>query len=91
MYFRFPKRATKEWLIAIGRDPFTFIAHERVCSEHFKKEDFEDFGARKTLKTNVVPSVNLLLPTPNEELTQSSSSSDADLENVPPNQQYVFY
>lgn len=81
---------TKEWLLAIGRSPFICITNECICSEHFKNKDFEEYGARKRLKPNVVPTLNMPLLIPSEELTQVSFSSDTESENLPPNQQYVF-
>ncbi|KXJ08998.1 THAP domain-containing protein 3 [Exaiptasia diaphana] len=63
-YHRFPdnKDLFKQWMIAIRRDlgrDFQVTAHTRVCSRHFKLQDFKlSFGGRKrTLLPEAVPSV----------------------------------
>lgn len=44
---------------AIGKDINTRISHHSICSEHFKTEDFEQYGERKKLKPNVIPTLKL--------------------------------
>ncbi|OON22454.1 THAP domain protein [Opisthorchis viverrini] len=43
-FFRFPRRdvaRTENWVLACGRERFVPSQHSRVCSQHFKPEDFE--------------------------------------------------
>ena len=63
-YFKFPeeKNMFKKWIVVIRRDVgeyFQVTEHTRVCSRHFKQDDFKlSFAKRnRDLKTTAVPSV----------------------------------
>ena len=63
-YFKFPeeKDMFKKWIVAIRRDvgeDFQGTEHTRVCSRHFKQDDFKlSFAKRKRdLKFKGIPSV----------------------------------
>lgn len=68
-FFRFPKDSTikKEWIIKCYRKDKWNVDNGRICSIHFKQEDFEkDFQnelmnlpPRKILKKDAVPSLFL--------------------------------
>ncbi|KAM6216892.1 THAP domain-containing protein 3 [Rhynchocyon petersi] len=59
-FHRFPfsrPELLKEWVLNIGRGNFQPKQHTVICSEHFRPECFSDFGNRKNLKHNAVPTV----------------------------------
>lgn len=62
-FHKFPRELTvkREWIRAIRRDvgrDFTINEHTRVCSRHFKKEDFvRTLAGRRMLSDTAVPSV----------------------------------
>ncbi len=69
-YHRFPKEKTlqKLWLDCCKRDDKISVESARICSNHFKPDDYErdlrnellNIPVRKILKQNAVPSLDLL-------------------------------
>ncbi|KXJ12017.1 THAP domain-containing protein 1 [Exaiptasia diaphana] len=63
-YHKFPEEKSlfKKWIVAIRRDVglhFKVTDHTRVCSRHFKSNDFKPSfaGRKRTLKDSAIPSV----------------------------------
>ncbi|XP_015240287.1 PREDICTED: THAP domain-containing protein 6-like [Cyprinodon variegatus] len=58
-FHRFPKESSmkKQWIRAVRRKDFTPSNASRICSEHFKPEDFDRTGQTVRLREGVVPSV----------------------------------
>uniref|UniRef100_A0A3B5KYD2 THAP-type domain-containing protein n=1 Tax=Xiphophorus couchianus TaxID=32473 RepID=A0A3B5KYD2_9TELE len=57
--FHFPKETNlrKRWVKAIRRKGFSPNTSTRLCSEHFKQEDFDRTGQTVRLREGVVPSI----------------------------------
>ncbi|CAH1105584.1 unnamed protein product [Psylliodes chrysocephalus] len=72
----FPKVFQKEWLIATGRSVDHFVTHEKICSEHFKKSDFEPYGERKRIKPGVIPTQYVFSQPEIPVFTRNFSESD---------------
>ncbi|XP_041667417.1 THAP domain-containing protein 6-like isoform X2 [Cheilinus undulatus] len=55
----FPKaiELRKQWEAALRRKGFTASTASRLCSEHFRKEDFDTTGQTVRIRSGVVPSV----------------------------------
>ncbi|XP_005808174.1 THAP domain-containing protein 6-like [Xiphophorus maculatus] len=58
-FHRFPKETNlrKRWVKAIRRKGFSPNTSTRLCSEHFKQEDFDRTGQTVRLREGVVPSI----------------------------------
>ncbi|KAK3856322.1 hypothetical protein Pcinc_037348 [Petrolisthes cinctipes] len=59
-FHRIPKDATRrqQWISAMGRENFTPHSSSRLCSKHFKPEDFDRTSLSYVrLRDNVVPSI----------------------------------
>ncbi|KAM4744106.1 THAP domain-containing protein 6-like [Anableps anableps] len=58
-FHRFPKESglRKRWVKALRRKGFSPNTSTRICSEHFKEEDFDRTGQTVRLRDGVVPSV----------------------------------
>ncbi|XP_047218676.1 THAP domain-containing protein 6-like [Girardinichthys multiradiatus] len=58
-FHRFPKESgmKKRWVKALRRKGFSPSTASRICSEHFKQEDFDRTGQTVRLRDGVVPSV----------------------------------
>ncbi|GAA48133.1 transcriptional repressor p66-beta [Clonorchis sinensis] len=92
-FFRFPRRdvaRTENWVLACGRERFVPSQHSRVCSQHFKPEDFErDIRSellgtghrRMRLKDTAVPTKAQNTVTVNQTTLTSTSTKDEQEEN----------
>lgn len=58
-FLRFPKSAERrrQWEIAVRRVGFVACDRSMLCSEHFKREDFDRTGQTVRLKAGAVPSI----------------------------------
>lgn len=61
-FFRFPLKdvvTLKKWVVAMRRENFTPSASSRLCSDHFRTEDFQvrPGAVSRWLKEGAVPSV----------------------------------
>uniref|UniRef100_A0A3P9PXH2 THAP domain-containing protein 6-like n=1 Tax=Poecilia reticulata TaxID=8081 RepID=A0A3P9PXH2_POERE len=70
-FHRFPKETNlrKRWVKAVRRKGFSPNTSTRLCSEHFKKEDFDRTGQTVRLREGVVPSI-FSFSTPPKKLKQ---------------------
>jgi hypothetical protein len=66
LHFRFPSNSArgKKWIISTQRDKFVTTAASRICSKHFKDEDFRQINnpmnpeeKLRLLKKDAVPSI----------------------------------
>ncbi|XP_074527446.1 THAP domain-containing protein 6-like [Halichoeres trimaculatus] len=55
----FPKdvRVKKQWEVALRRKGFTASRSSRICSDHFRQEDFDRTGQTVRIRSGVIPSV----------------------------------
>ncbi|CAH8542980.1 unnamed protein product [Schistosoma bovis] len=82
-FFRFPRRdaaRTASWIKACGRKEFVPSQHSRVCSQHFKYDDFErDIRSelmvighkRLRLKETAVPCPSVVLQNDTKQVESS--------------------
>ncbi|XP_068229561.1 THAP domain-containing protein 2-like [Palaemon carinicauda] len=58
-FHRFPKDEVmrNEWVRALGRENFTPTIYSRLCSKHFREEDFIRTTLKVYLHSQAVPSV----------------------------------
>lgn len=72
--FSFPRDANikEQWLRLIGRDVNTVINYERVCAEHFNKNEIILRGNKKCLLANAIPCKNLPICEPVKAETSAS-------------------
>ena len=59
VFLRFPQNAEKKrtWELALRRDGFVASKHSKLCSVHFRSEDFDRTGQTVRLKAGVVPTI----------------------------------
>lgn len=59
MFLRFPQNAEKrrQWELALRRDGFVASKSSKLCSEHFRSEDFDRTGQTVRLRAGVVPTI----------------------------------
>ena len=59
MFLRFPHNAEKrrQWELALRRGGFVASKYCKLCSEHFRSEDFDRTGQTVRLKAGVVPTI----------------------------------
>lgn len=72
---RFPrdKELKKKWLAAINKK---FCGSLRICSRHFKEEDFRhSIGNKRYLKKGVIPSLHLNERSKNNEFSDSQDAT----------------
>ncbi len=55
--FPVKKEIRKKWIVNIRRINFQVTKHTKVCSVHFKPDDFVEGTSRRRLKKGAVPSV----------------------------------
>nr|XP_061817953.1 THAP domain-containing protein 6-like [Nerophis lumbriciformis] len=58
-FHRFPTdiKSRKRWELALRREAFMASSSTRLCSQHFRKEDFDRTGQTVRIRDGVVPSV----------------------------------
>ena len=63
-FHKFPQDIEKrrKWIHALRRDNFEPTSSSRLCSEHFQPSDYENYGMRRRLKIDAVPSIFLAFP-----------------------------
>lgn len=75
---RLPKNdeLLKKWLLAIGKTERRICESSRICSRHFKDDDFRYsiVGGKRFLKQSAIPSLYL-----NEESKDDQFSNDRDI------------
>ena len=59
MNFRFPAKQDlrSKWMVAMRREGFVPTKHSRLCSNHFRPQDFRMMKSKLMLKDGAVPSV----------------------------------
>ncbi|KAM4634384.1 THAP domain-containing protein 6-like isoform 2-T4 [Polymixia lowei] len=82
----FPKNGERkrQWELALRRDGFVASGRTLLCSEHFRKEDFDRTGQTVRLKDGVVPTIfNFPTHLQKPVATRSTTTSRRAADNLP--------
>ncbi|CAJ1056930.1 THAP domain-containing protein 6-like isoform X3 [Xyrichtys novacula] len=82
----FPKdnQLRKRWEVALRRKDFTATKFSRLCSEHFRQEDFDRTGQTVRLRNGAVPSIFSFPDHPRRSMTtRTSQTSKRARESLP--------
>ncbi|XP_036322452.1 uncharacterized protein LOC118736477 [Rhagoletis pomonella] len=88
--YRFPKDVTvcKQWMQACGLMPNEVVKNVRICSNHFKPNDYKTKNnevGRKCLKRNAIPSMHATIASiQNVPATEGRESKSSDITETSP-------
>ena len=52
----------RQWEVRLQREGFTASDHAKICSDHFREEDFDRTGQTVRIREGVIPSIFPILP-----------------------------